>query len=79
MFTGLYHISFRKFIDRKAMLRETVDEVFSNVSRNKQKYQKDKEKIKDLSKSNIKLSNEIMRLSKIATEIAKKDYHQRMI
>ncbi len=39
------------------------------------KYQKDKEKIKRFIKENIKLSNEIMRLSKIAMEIAKKDYH----
>ena len=42
---GFDHISLRKFIDRKIdVSSETVDEVFSNVSRHKQKYQKDKEK-----------------------------------
>ncbi len=73
---GFKHISLRKFIDKEVSASsEAIDEVFSKVARDKQKYEKDKEKIKRFIKENIKLSNEIMRLSKIAMEIAKKDYH----
>ena len=48
---------------------------FQGTNKSTRKIKKNKRFIKD----NIKLSNEIMRLSKITTEIAKKDYPQRMI
>ena len=53
----------------------SINNIFKSVIRDEKKYIKDKTKLKRFIKDNIKLGNEVQRLSKVAMELAKKQNH----
>ncbi len=75
---GFKHTSLESFINEEIEDREqgnSINSILSSVTRDKQQYNKEKVKLTRFIKDNIKLANEVQRLSKIAIEIAKKQYH----
>ena len=75
---GFNHISLESFINKEikgSMADTSINTIFKSVIRDEKKYIKDKTKLKRFIKDNIKLGNEVQRLSKAAMELAKKQYH----
>ena len=75
---GFNHISLENFINNEikgSMADISINNIFKSVIRDEKKYIKDKTKLKRFIKDNIKLGNEVQRLSKAAMELAKKQYH----
>ena len=54
---------------------DCINSIFARVVRDQNKYTKNKSKLTRFIRDNIKLSKEVKRLSKIAIDIAKKQYH----
>ena len=74
---GFKHISLKSFIDSEINDTKTSDcinSIFASVVRDQNKYIKDKTKLTRFIKDNIKLGKEVQRLSKIAIDIATKQY-----
>ena len=75
---GFNHISLENFINNEikgSMADISINNIFKSVIRDEKKYIKDKTKLKRFIKDNIKLGNEVQRLSKVAMELAKKQNH----
>ena len=75
---GFKHTSLKSFIDKEVINTETnscINSVFDGVRRDKDVYVKNKTKFIRFIKDNIKLGKDVRRLSKIAIDIAKKQYH----
>ena len=75
---GFEHISLSDFFRNKMGKNKDgleVQDIFLGVKRDQNKYDKDKKKLNRFIKDNIKLGQEVERLSKVAVEIAKKPYH----
>ena len=75
---GFDHISLEDFykneIDAGCSDKE-VQDIFSEIKRDKNIFKKNKEKLERFTKDNIKLGKEVHRLSKSAIEIAKRQYY----
>ena len=74
---GFKHISLKKFINEEIEEMcegDCISSIFSSITRDQKQYIKDKEKLTRFIKDNIKLGKEVQRLSKVAIEIAKKQY-----
>ena len=75
---GFHHISLDEFIKdevEKSDERNNIESIFLNVIRDQERYKKDKLKLIRFIKDNIKLGKEVQRLSKVAIDIAKRNYH----
>ena len=75
---GFHHISLDDFIKdevEKSNDRNSIESIFLNVIRDQGRYKKDKSKLTRFIKDNIKLGKEVQRLSKVAIDIAKRNYH----
>ena len=75
---GFHHISLDDFIKdevEKSDERNNIESIFLNVIRDQERYKKDKLKLIRFIKDNIKLGKEVQRLSKVAIDIAKRNYH----
>ena len=74
---GFDHISLESFIKDElndSQEDNSINSIFSNITRDQKQYIKNKEKLTRFIKDNIKLGKEVQRLSKAAIEIAKKQY-----
>ena len=75
---GFHHISLDDFIKdevEKSDDQNNIESIFLNVIRDQERYKKDKLKLIRFIKDNIKLGKEVQRLSKVAIDIAKRNYH----
>jgi len=75
---GFDHISLDDFIKDQVKDSEETDSIetiFSNVTRDQERYRKHKSKLMRFIKDNIKLGKEVQRLSKASIDIAKRNYH----
>ncbi len=75
---GFEHISLSDFLRNKVEKDKDgldVQDIFLGVKRDQDKYDKDKKKLNRFIKDNIKLGQEVERLSKVAAGIAKKPLH----
>ena len=75
---GFDHISLEDFYKNEidaACPDNQVQDIFSEIKRDKSIFKKNKEKLERFTKDNIKLGKEVHRLSKSAIEIAKRQYY----
>jgi len=75
---GFNHISLDQFIKEEIEEDEnenSIASIFSKTIRDKKLYEKEKARLTRFIKDNLKLGKEVQRLSKVAVDIAKKQYH----